>query len=62
MHAITQLATSPDVPAPSEPVEFRTLILKLRWMGMDDAAERLLHALSHLATVECPEIGPYDTE
>jgi hypothetical protein len=28
---------------------------------MDDQAGRLLDALAHLATIECPEIGPYYT-
>jgi len=61
MHTAMQSATGSRIPAPLEPVEIRTLILKLRWMGMDDQAGRLLDALAHLATIECPEIGPYYT-
>jgi hypothetical protein len=61
MHTATQPVTRHKVPAPLEPVEIRTLILKLRWIGRDNEAERLLDALSHLATIECPEIGPYYT-
>jgi len=59
MRIATQPATGFKVPAPLEPVEIRMLILKLRWMGREDEAGRLLDALSHLATIECPEIGPY---
>jgi len=62
MYSATQPATGHKVPAPLEPVEIRMVSLKLRWIGRDNEAERLLDALSHLATIECPEIGPYYTD
>lgn len=46
----------------AKPAEMRKLILKLRWIGLDDEAERLSESLAEFAPVDCPIMGPRETD
>lgn len=47
---------------PIEPSEIKLLILKMRWVGMEDEAERLGHILASIAPAERAPIGPLETD
>jgi hypothetical protein len=49
-------------PAAAKPAEIRKLILKLRWIGMEEEAERLSASLAEFATAECQVMGPRETD
>ena len=42
--------------------DLRKRILHLRWMGLDDEAERLCASLARTAVPNVILIGPYDTD
>ena len=44
--------------SPSQPHELRIRILQLRWMGMEDEAQRLMEVLKKQAPAECSLIYP----
>jgi hypothetical protein len=46
----------------SMPEEMRKLILKLRWIGLDEEAERLSATLARIAPSACSFMGPRDTD
>ncbi len=56
-----RLAETPGAPA-STPAEMRKLILKLRWIGMEDEAQRLSTALALCAPADCVPMDPRDTD
>ncbi len=62
MQSISEATVDKTVPALSRPAEIKKLILKLRWIGMEEEAERLSATLAELATDECPVMGPRDTD
>jgi hypothetical protein len=53
-----------DVPAPQTPDELVKLICKLRWIGMDDEAERLSKKLTQLDTASADSVAatPHATD
>jgi hypothetical protein len=62
MRRITEMTSENIVPAASKPAEIRKLILKLRWIGMEEEAERLSRSLAEFATAECQVLGPRETD
>jgi hypothetical protein len=40
----------------------KRLLLKLRWAGLDDDAEALIHKLENVAPDEAPVVEPADTD
>ena len=47
---------------PVTPQGIKTLILKLRWAGLDQDADELCHVLEHLAPEDCIPLGPTETD
>ena len=47
---------------PVTPQGLKTLILKLRWAGLDQDADKLCHELEHIAPEDCIPLGPAETD
>ena len=62
MQTTTERARSKDMHSPASREEVRKLVLKLRWMGMEDEAIKLGEELAEAAPMECPLIEPRDTD
>ena len=62
MQTISEMTVRRAVATASEPGEMRKLILKLRWIGMEEEADRLSESLARLAPADCPVMGPRDTD
>jgi hypothetical protein len=62
MRRISEMTAEKNVPAGLKPAEIRKLILKLRWIGMEEEAERLSASLAEFATAECHVMGPRETD
>ena len=59
MHEAVEKATVPCPARPFEPHNLRKLIVKLRWIGMEEEAERI----THLAESFCgPVVGQINTD
>ena len=44
------------------PQDLKTLILKLRWAGLDQDADRLCHELETIAPEDCVPVAPAETD
>ena len=62
MHSMSQMTAEKPGNASMKPAEMRKLIIKLRWIGMEEEAERLSDTLARSAPSECPLFGPRDTD
>jgi hypothetical protein len=47
---------------PVTPQGLKTLILKLRWAGLDQDADKLCHELENIAPEDCVPLGPVETD
>ncbi len=52
----------PGAPDCVDAVHLKRMILKLRWIGREDDADRLLHDLSELSPFEITPIAALDTD
>ncbi len=57
-----RVATRNSLPMPTSPAEFKKLILKLRWIGLEDEAICLHARLARLAPGECAALWPRETD
>ena len=62
MQTVSDVSATKNVTATAQPAEVRKLILKLRWIAMEEEADRLSESLARAATIECPLMGPRDTD
>lgn len=62
MSAVPEVSAEQIASASSKPEEVRKLILKLRWIGMDEEADRLNATLAGLIPAQCTFMGPRDTD
>lgn len=49
MQEMGLVSASQRGPVPGNPQDIRTLVLKLRWMGLEEEAEELSHQLAAIA-------------
>lgn len=47
---------------PATPQGLKTLILKLRWAGLDQDADKLCHELEDIAPEDCAPLEPAETD
>jgi hypothetical protein len=62
MLQITGTARNQTANQPVTPQALKTLILKLRWAGLDQDADKLCHELEHIAPEDCVLLGPAETD
>ncbi len=62
MHARIEENTKRPSPPPVESHDLRKLILKLRWIGMDRDAERLMQLVVLASPTSGPVLGPLNTD
>lgn len=57
-----RLAAALQIPATANPAAFRKLILKLRWIGMEEEASALIGVAIELDGMKAPAIEPRKAE
>jgi hypothetical protein len=62
MLEFTGAARNQTARQPVTPQDLKTLILKLRWAGLDQDADKLCHELEHIAPEDCIPLGPAETD
>lgn len=62
MHARIEENMERLSPKPAELHDLRKLILKLRWIGLDREAERLMQLVTLASPTFGPLLGPLDTD
>ncbi|MGC9954873.1 MAG: hypothetical protein ABSD21_11425 [Rhizomicrobium sp.] len=62
MLQITGAARNHTAKTPVTPQGLKTLILKLRWAGLDQDADELCLELEHIAPEDCIPLGPAETD
>ena len=62
MLQITGAARNQTAEQTVTPQALKTLILKLRWAGLDQDADKLCHELEHIAPEDCIPLGPAETD
>ena len=62
MFQITGAARNQTATQPVTPQDLKTLILKLRWAGLDQDADKLCHELEHIAPEDCVPLAPAETD
>ncbi len=62
MHARIEENMERLSPKPAESHDLRKLILKLRWIGLDREAERLMQLVTLASPTFGPLLGPLDTD
>ncbi len=62
MHAISEEPSLIPILIGDRPFDLRQRILKLRWIGMDDEAERLSHLMAQSAEGNIVLIEPRETD
>ncbi|MGA7673576.1 MAG: hypothetical protein WCA78_00850 [Rhizomicrobium sp.] len=58
----TGMARNQTAKKPETTQGLKTLILKLRWAGLDQDADKLCHELEHIAPEDCIPLGPAETD
>ncbi|HEY0282118.1 MAG TPA: hypothetical protein VGC27_05805 [Rhizomicrobium sp.] len=62
MFQITGDARNQTAKEPVTPQDLKTLILKLRWAGLDQDADKLCHELEQIAPEDCIPLCPAETD
>jgi hypothetical protein len=62
MLQITGAQRNQTAKQPVTPQGLKTLILKLRWAGLDQDADELCHELEHIAPEDCIPLAPAETD
>jgi hypothetical protein len=62
MFQITGAARNQTAKQSVTPQDLKTLILKLRWAGLDQDADKLCHELEHIAPEDCVPLAPAETD
>ena len=62
MFQVTGATRNQTAKQPVTPQDLKTLILKLRWAGLDQDADELCHELEHIAPEDCIPLAPAETD